>query len=59
MGNVPELGAWNHNQAVQLTQENSSSNSPILFDSNSSGESGDIYEDANASGENAFSEPEE
>lgn len=36
VGNLPELGAWNHNQAIQLTQENDKSESPTVFDSNSS-----------------------
>lgn len=39
VGNLPELGAWNHNQAILMTQEhNSQRESPVLFDSNSSGE---------------------
>ncbi|XP_076675090.1 glycerophosphocholine phosphodiesterase GPCPD1 isoform X4 [Andrena cerasifolii] len=38
VGNLPELGAWNHNQAIQMTQECSSRDSPMFFDSNSSGE---------------------
>ncbi|RLU18153.1 hypothetical protein DMN91_010396 [Ooceraea biroi] len=39
VGNLPELGAWNHNQAILLSQEhNSRRESPVLFDSNSSGE---------------------
>jgi len=33
------LGAWNHNQAILLSQEHSSRReSPVSFDSNSSGE---------------------
>lgn len=38
VGNLPELGAWNHNQAIQMTQECGSRDSPMFFDSNSSGE---------------------
>ncbi|XP_076232782.1 glycerophosphocholine phosphodiesterase GPCPD1 isoform X2 [Calliopsis andreniformis] len=38
VGNLPELGAWNHNQALQMTQECGSRDSPMFFDSNSSGE---------------------
>ncbi|XP_032674254.1 glycerophosphocholine phosphodiesterase GPCPD1-like isoform X1 [Odontomachus brunneus] len=40
VGNLPELGAWNHNQAILMSQEHSSRReSPIVFDnSNSSGE---------------------
>ncbi|XP_012226995.1 glycerophosphocholine phosphodiesterase GPCPD1 isoform X2 [Linepithema humile] len=39
VGNLPELGAWNHNQAILLSQEhNSRRESPVVFDSNSSGE---------------------
>ncbi|KAH0944792.1 hypothetical protein HN011_011606 [Eciton burchellii] len=39
VGNLPELGAWNHNQAILLSQEHSSRReSPVSFDSNSSGE---------------------
>lgn len=40
VGNVPELGAWNHNQAVLMSQEHSSRReSPALFDNSS----GDFY----------------
>lgn len=43
VGNLPELGAWNHNQAVLMSQEHSSCReSPALFDNNSSG---DFYND--------------
>ncbi|KAL6449256.1 hypothetical protein ACFW04_000713 [Cataglyphis niger] len=43
VGNLPELGAWNHNQAVLMSQEHSSRReSPTLFDNNSSG---DFYND--------------
>ncbi|XP_053988445.1 glycerophosphocholine phosphodiesterase GPCPD1-like isoform X2 [Hylaeus volcanicus] len=38
VGNLPELGAWNHNQAVQLSQEPGSRDSPMCFDNNGSGE---------------------
>ncbi|XP_012538512.1 glycerophosphocholine phosphodiesterase GPCPD1 isoform X2 [Monomorium pharaonis] len=48
VGNLPELGAWNHNQAILMTQENNSRReSPILLDNNSSG---DFYSE---DGENA------
>lgn len=36
VGNLPELGAWNHNQAVQLTKDNDGNDSPMVFDNNSS-----------------------
>lgn len=48
VGNLPELGAWNHNQAVLMSQEHSSRReSPALFDNNSSGDfsSGDYNDD--------------
>nr|XP_012151098.1 PREDICTED: glycerophosphocholine phosphodiesterase GPCPD1-like isoform X1 [Megachile rotundata]XP_012151099.1 PREDICTED: glycerophosphocholine phosphodiesterase GPCPD1-like isoform X1 [Megachile rotundata] len=51
VGNLPELGAWNHNQAVQLSQEHGSRDSPTLFDSNSSAE---FYSDDGHAGENLF-----
>lgn len=51
MGNLPELGSWNHNQALQLSQEHGSRDSPILFDSNSSGE---FYSDDGHAGDNLF-----
>ncbi|OAD57913.1 Glycerophosphocholine phosphodiesterase GPCPD1 [Eufriesea mexicana] len=53
VGNLPELGAWNHNQAIQLSQEHGSRDSPILFDSNSSAEfySDDGHDNA---GDNTF-----
>ncbi|XP_071557921.1 glycerophosphocholine phosphodiesterase GPCPD1 isoform X1 [Temnothorax nylanderi] len=48
VGNLPELGAWNHNQAIQMSQEHSSRReSPIMLDNNSSG---DFY---NEDGDNA------
>ncbi|XP_018370784.1 PREDICTED: glycerophosphocholine phosphodiesterase GPCPD1-like [Trachymyrmex cornetzi] len=37
VGNLPELGAWNHNQAILMSQEhNSRRESPVVLDSNSS-----------------------
>ncbi|XP_011868687.1 PREDICTED: glycerophosphocholine phosphodiesterase GPCPD1-like [Vollenhovia emeryi] len=48
VGNLPELGAWNHNQAVLMSQEhNSRRESPVLLDSSNSG---DFYSE---DGENA------
>lgn len=45
VGNLPELGAWNHNQAVLMSQEHSSRReSPAVFDNNSR-LSGDFYND--------------
>ncbi|KZC11953.1 Glycerophosphocholine phosphodiesterase GPCPD1 [Dufourea novaeangliae] len=41
VGNIPELGAWNHNQAVQMSQEPGSRDSPMFFDNNS----GEFYSD--------------
>lgn len=38
VGNLPELGAWNHNQAVQMTQEHGSRDSPMFFENSSSRE---------------------
>lgn len=58
VGNIDELGAWNHNQAVQLQPENSSSNSPVVFDNNDGG-SGDVYSDENDSRENLVNESDE
>ncbi|XP_051167011.1 glycerophosphocholine phosphodiesterase GPCPD1-like isoform X2 [Leptopilina boulardi] len=59
VGNVPELGTWNHIEAVQLQSEkNSNSNSPVLFDNNDGG-SGDVFDDQNASRENLVNEPDE
>lgn len=46
VGNLPELGAWNHNQAIQLSQEHGSRDSPTLFDNNSSFYSDDGHENA-------------
>ncbi|XP_034182768.1 glycerophosphocholine phosphodiesterase GPCPD1 isoform X3 [Osmia lignaria lignaria] len=51
VGNLPELGSWNHNQALQLSQEHGSRDSPVLFDSNSSGE---FYSDDGHAGDNLF-----
>lgn len=48
VGNLPELGAWNHNQAILMSQEhNSRRESPVLFDNNSSG---DFYNDDGCEG---------
>ncbi|XP_011506592.1 PREDICTED: glycerophosphocholine phosphodiesterase GPCPD1-like [Ceratosolen solmsi marchali] len=43
VGNLPELGAWNHNQAIQLTRENDGTDSPTVFDNNSSADFADLY----------------
>jgi hypothetical protein len=43
VGNLPELGAWNHNQAIQLTRENDGTDSPTIFDNNSSTDFADLY----------------
>ncbi|XP_043253704.1 glycerophosphocholine phosphodiesterase GPCPD1-like isoform X1 [Colletes gigas] len=59
VGNLPELGAWNHNQAIQLSQEHGSRDSPMCFDNNSSGEyysddghnAGDMFRDEDESGQ--------
>lgn len=58
VGNLPELGSWDHNQAFQLTQEHGSRDSPTLFDSNSSGEfyNDDVHDNA---GDNLFGEDDE
>ncbi|XP_043276191.1 glycerophosphocholine phosphodiesterase GPCPD1-like isoform X2 [Venturia canescens] len=37
VGNIPELGAWNHNQAIQLPQERQNPTSK-LFDGNNCGD---------------------
>ncbi|KAL0117504.1 hypothetical protein PUN28_010375 [Cardiocondyla obscurior] len=57
VGNLPELGAWNHNQAVLMSQEHRSHReSPILLDSNSSG---DFYsEDGDNAADGIFEEEE-
>ncbi|KAL6264932.1 hypothetical protein P5V15_005028 [Pogonomyrmex californicus] len=42
VGNLPELGAWNHNQAILMSQEhNNRRESPVLLDNSS----GDFYSD--------------
>lgn len=52
VGNLPELGAWNHNQAVLMSQEHSSRReSPTLFDNNSSG---DFYNDESNAADSIF-----
>ncbi|XP_035718049.1 glycerophosphocholine phosphodiesterase GPCPD1-like isoform X2 [Vespa mandarinia] len=33
VGNLPELGAWNHNQAIQMFQEHNAQDASLLFDS--------------------------
>lgn len=38
MGNLPELGAWNHNQAIQMFQENNTQDASLLFDSKNNSE---------------------
>ncbi|KYN40430.1 Putative glycerophosphocholine phosphodiesterase GPCPD1 [Trachymyrmex septentrionalis] len=39
VGNLPELGAWNHNQAILMSQEhNSRRESPVVLDNNSTGD---------------------
>lgn len=43
VGNLPELGAWNHNQAIQLARENDGTDSPTVFDNNSSTDFADLY----------------
>ncbi|XP_011162338.1 glycerophosphocholine phosphodiesterase GPCPD1 [Solenopsis invicta] len=55
VGNLPELGAWNHNQAIQMTQEHSSPReSPILLDNSNSG---DFYsEDGDNAADGIFEE---
>lgn len=48
VGNLPELGAWNHNQAILMSQEhNSRRESPALSDNNSSE---DFYNDDGCEG---------
>lgn len=55
VGNLPELGAWNHNQAILMSQEHSSrGESPVLLDNNSSG---DFYsEDGDNAADGIFEE---
>ena len=44
VGNLPELGAWNHNQAIPLTKEHSGgTESPLVFDSNTPADFTDYY----------------
>ncbi|XP_058804973.1 glycerophosphocholine phosphodiesterase GPCPD1-like isoform X2 [Phymastichus coffea] len=43
VGNLPELGAWNHNQAIQLTKENDGTDSPTGFENNGTSEFADFY----------------
>ncbi|KAL7304085.1 hypothetical protein TKK_0003546 [Trichogramma kaykai] len=43
VGNVPELGTWNHNQAVQLAKESNGPDSPIRFDNNGTSSAADNY----------------
>ncbi|XP_031779389.1 glycerophosphocholine phosphodiesterase GPCPD1 isoform X2 [Nasonia vitripennis] len=45
VGNLPELGAWNHNQAIQLTKEHSGTDeaSPAAFENNGSSDFTDFY----------------
>lgn len=51
VGNLPELGAWNHNQAILMSQEHSSRReSPILLDNNNSGDFYNEDEDNAADG---------
>ncbi|XP_076654231.1 glycerophosphocholine phosphodiesterase GPCPD1 isoform X3 [Halictus rubicundus] len=50
VGNIPELGAWNHNQAILMAQENGNRDSSMFFDGNSSREfysndTGDMFRD--------------
>lgn len=57
VGNLPEVGAWNHNQAIPMSQEhNSRGESPVLFDSNSSGE---FYNEDGQDGINGIFDEEE
>ncbi|XP_076383973.1 glycerophosphocholine phosphodiesterase GPCPD1 isoform X2 [Megalopta genalis] len=61
VGNLPELGAWNHNQAVQMSQENGSQDPPMFFDGNSRREfynddAGDIYRDEDDESGQIFSQ---
>ncbi|XP_063972976.1 glycerophosphocholine phosphodiesterase GPCPD1-like isoform X1 [Diachasmimorpha longicaudata] len=59
VGNLPELGAWNHNQAIQLHQE-TSGDSPghsTAFEGNQSDEL--FNEDGNSASELRFDETEE
>lgn len=57
VGNLPELGAWNHNQAIQLPQElpNGDGNTGV-FDDVNNGQRGDENEDIS---ESAFGDRDE
>jgi len=48
VGNLPELGAWNHNQAILMSQEHSSRRESLILSDNNS--RGDFYSD---NGDNA------
>ncbi|KAK2576031.1 hypothetical protein KPH14_007381 [Odynerus spinipes] len=52
VGSLPELGAWNHNQAIQMFQENSVQDCVALADSISSGE----FYSEDAAGDNIYNE---
>ncbi|XP_031850535.1 glycerophosphocholine phosphodiesterase GPCPD1 isoform X2 [Nomia melanderi] len=61
VGNLPELGAWNHNQAIQMSQEHGSQDSPMFFDGNGSREfynddAGDMFRDDDNEGGQIFSQ---
>ena len=43
VGSVPELGSWNHNQAIQLKKETDESESPAGFENNGSPEFSEYY----------------
>lgn len=47
VGNLPELGSWNHNQAVQLTSESNENESTSVFDNNSSSDFAQYYTTSN------------
>lgn len=59
VGNVPELGSWNHTESIQLQSENSNSNSPELSENNDGGSSGDTNNDQNSFRDNFLNEPDE
>ncbi|XP_043480117.1 glycerophosphocholine phosphodiesterase GPCPD1-like [Leptopilina heterotoma] len=59
VGNVPELGSWNHTEAIPLQSENSHSNSPELSENNDGGSLGDTNNDQNSSRDNLLNEPDE
>lgn len=55
VGNLPELGAWNHNQAILMSQEHSNQReSPNLLENNSSGDS--YSEDGDNAADSIFEE---